>query len=67
MMFFTLIVPLSEIHGSWRISYTFRRRRQKDTGGVDHNRPSLPERLGGVKRDGVHPAAQDIHGARRLV
>jgi len=48
-MFFTLIDPLSDIHGSWRIFYTFTANAGKGARGVDHNRHSLQEHRKDVK------------------
>ena len=48
-MFFTLIDPFTDIHGSWRIFYTFTANAEKGARGVDHNRHSLQEHRKDVK------------------
>ena len=56
MMFFTLIDPFTDIHGSWRIFYTFTANAEKGARGVDHNRDSVPARPRFVNPAGVdHP------------
>jgi large conductance mechanosensitive channel len=48
-------MPL-EVHGSWRIVYTFHRTREKPAAGVDHNRQMIPTGEQNVKRRaGIDP------------
>src|SRR5437660_1228329 len=71
MMFFTLIDPLSDIHGSWRIVYVFHRGAPEGGCRVDHNRDSVPAfarfvNLGGFARP-RGPAFREGGWAARLV